>query len=153
MCLYPVSGQISTNLSSSTTPPTALSVHPEVTRLCPPVRKRLERPKLHFPDSFAARVLGWNSVPSWVTRKVETRQKTWTPAAGCHKRQQFSKEDGHPGFPLQCLVPTPQLQGPRGYPDRGKSQVHIPVSCHCSCGCQNTLQWLRQRLPDPWPRL
>lgn len=72
MCLYPVLGKISVNLSS-TIPLTALSIQPHVSLYCAILQWR------GCPDSSAARVLGRNSVRSRVICKVEMRQKRWIP--------------------------------------------------------------------------
>lgn len=135
MCLYPVLGKISVNLSS-TSPLTALSIHPHVSLYCAILQWR------GCPDSSAARVLGRNSVvlTGDLQSGNEAEEVDLTPAADCYKRQQISKEDGNTQVSHWSVVVSLQLPGPRGNSDRDRGQVHIPVTVftdvrtHCSDG-------------------
>lgn len=121
------------NLFPSTIPLPALSIHPHRFLVCLLVSERLERQKLHFPDSLAARVLEGNWVHSPVTWRVERGRRPG--AADCCKHQWTGELEGSTEV-SHCSV---QSLASSAY--RGRSQVHIPMSCHCFYGCQNTTQW------------
>ena len=65
------------------------------------------------------------------------------PAASevANTRTLSSKYWKHQGFLLQCPISSLQLRswGSRGNSVRGRSQVHIPKSCRCFYGCQDTM--------------
>lgn len=82
------------NLFPSTSPLPALSINPHLSLVCLLVSKRLERQKLHFPDSLAARVLEENWVHSPVTWRVEGGRR---PGAAdcCYKHQLTGELEGN----------------------------------------------------------